>query len=139
MGKPPQQTMQLTFDPTKQRYPRSGPQALDGITLYPGENQLAEATYQRLQNHPDFADLVSRDAVVVEGEPAPEPAVVEVIDATKSDPQLSDLSAHTIAESEPLIAAETDPDLLQQWSDADDRKGIKELISDQLAQLTPPS
>jgi translation initiation factor 2 gamma subunit (eIF-2gamma) len=82
---------------------------------------------------------VSRGAVTVEGEPAPmpEPAVIEVVDATKSDPQLSNLSALTIAESEPVIAAETDIDLLSQWRDADDRKGIKELIRDRLRDLSP--
>jgi hypothetical protein len=131
--------MNLIFDPTKQHYPRTGPQAWDGTTLYPGENQISDATYERLQDHPDFADLVSRGAVTVEGEPAPmpEPAVIEVVDATKSDPQLSNLSALTIAESEPVIAAETDIDLLSQWRDADDRKGIKELIRDRLRDLSP--
>lgn len=131
--------MRLTFDPTKQTPPRTGAYALDGITLQPGENLINPDTYQRMQDHPDFADLVSRGAVVVEGDtPDLSPEVVEVIDPTKSDAELSDLSALTIAESKPVIAATSDVALLTQWSAADDRVGIKELISDRLRQLSPP-
>ena len=133
--------MQIIYRPQNEQPPRQGNWVCNFIVFRPGANEVSAASLAALLKNPTFAQYVERGAIILPVEAAvdqPEPAVVEVIDATKSDPQLSDLSAHTIAESEPLIAAETDPDLLQQWSDADDRKGIKELISDRLAQLTPP-
>jgi hypothetical protein len=132
--------MQVIYRPEKEQPPRQGKWVCNFIVFQPGANEVSPAALATLLKNPTFAQYVERGAITLPVEAAldqPEPVVVEVIDATKSDAQLSDLSALTIAESEPLIARETDIDRLMTWRDADDRKGIKELISDRLADLAP--
>lgn len=45
------------------------------------------------------------------------------------------LTGVTIDEAEPAIAAQLNPDTLRSWRDADDRKGIHELIDRRLSEL----
>ncbi|MEM6836265.1 MAG: hypothetical protein AAF609_05370 [Cyanobacteria bacterium P01_C01_bin.120] len=134
--------MEITYRPQNEQPPRKGAWICDRVRFQPGPNQVDAKTYTRLQKLSAFQEAVELGVIVLPVDAIahtsdPEPKVVEVIDVTKSDSRLSDLSALTIAQAQPLIDKEDDIERLTQWHDADDRVGIKDLIDDRLIDIEP--
>lgn len=55
----------VVFNPANQRPPRTGAYALDGYTLYPGNNTVADGDLKILVQHPSWPRLVALGAIEV--------------------------------------------------------------------------
>jgi len=147
--------MQVIYHPQKEQPPRQGKWVCNFIVFQPGVNDVSPTALATLLKNPTFKQYVEWGAIVLPPEAVTleaDPKVVEVIDPTKSDPELPHSEAEealsytdleslrdfTTEEAEPIIALTSDLLVLERWQAAETRKGVGELLSDRIAELEPP-
>lgn len=122
----------VTYKPGRCSPPR-GPSSqllFDNITLQAGpRNYLSDDDLSRLMDHPDFARYEAIGAIEIQG-------AAEAVPTTPGNEYPANLSTLKTEAAEDLINATDDLEVLRTWFDAETRKGVREILSRRMREIT---
>lgn len=102
--------------------------AFDRVRLKAGLNTLSESDYQKLSEHPSFADYLDRKALVVQ-EPVSDVEVIPLSDTP------ANLSGYNVEDAGEIIDNTHDLDILRRWLSAETRKTTRAALTQRIKDL----
>lgn len=118
--------VKVTYNPQKEKPPRSKALSLNGVRLNPGVNVLSSKSYEKIINNPGYQERVFWGAIAVDNPPS----------LTNKEDPLFDMSASEISSMVVNLSSVEDLQKLRdQESNGKARKGVLNSIDKQLKKL----